>query len=369
MLIQKRFSLTSASCLCLALTVSNLLYTPIASANKSYEVTTLKSFSPFIAAWQRAIAKKNIPAAKEAEEKYGAKWQGLEVYINHRSLPLYIDMEVDTQFAIADELKKEKPDFSLLRELSAHLKEDLKASIQMAQSGPVLSPLFKDLVSLRELRGKSLNIARKALISNSLDIAKAKSSFLIFKEGFPAIVSLIDACSIAAGDEIQAALDAADAVFSDPNATVEQMTTANSKLINRYGFGVNLVNAAARTANLKKLAITDSDKEKLTQLNVINLALLEDLPAAGETGSNSAFAVLQPALESLGRRINIVGALRTALAAYDKSVKANPPNAADEIQVAKKAALEAVAITQQALVGQFWGSPELQTFLDGLPKI
>jgi hypothetical protein len=367
MVIQKRFSLTSASCLCLALTAGNLLYAPMASADNKQEINTLKSLSPFISAWQSAISKKNIPAAKVAEEKYEAKWQGLEVYINHRSLPLYIDMEVDTQFAIRDELEKAKPDFSLLKKLNVHLKEDLNASIQMAQSGPVLSPLFKDLVSLRELRGKSLNIARKALSSTSPDINKAKDGLLIFKNGFPSVASLIDTRSTTAGDEIEAALTAATAVFSDPNATVEQMTTANSKLVTRYGFGVNLVNAAARTANLKKLAITDSDKQNLTQLNVINLALVKDLPAAGETGANSNFAVLQPALESLGRRINIVGTLRTALAAYDKSVKASPSNAAD-IASAKKTALEAVAITQQALVGQFWGSLALQTFLNSLPK-
>jgi hypothetical protein len=276
-------------------------------------------------------------------------------------------MEVDTQFAIRDELEKAKPDFSLLKKLSSHLKEDLNASIQMAQSGPNLSPLFKDLVLLRELRGKSLNIARKALSSNPPDIAKAKSSFLIFKQGFPAIVSLIDARSLTAGDEIQAAIDAADKVFFNPNATVGQIAAANDKLVNRYGFGVNLVNAAARTANLKKLAITDSDKQNLTQLNVVKLALLKYLPAAGDTVANSNFAVLQPTLESLGRRINIVGTLRTALAAYDKSVKAKPSNAA-EIKTAKKTALEAVAITQQALVGQFLGSPKLQAFLAGLPK-
>lgn len=367
MISQKRFSLTTVSSLCLALTASNFLYTPIASASNSYEVATLKSFSPFITAWQSAITKKNIAAAQQAEEQYEAKWQGLEVYVNHRSLPLYIDMEVDTQFAMRDELKKAKPDFSLLKKLSVHLKEDLNASIQMAQSGPDLSPLFKDLVSLRELRGKSLNIARKALLSNSPDIAKVKSSFLIFKQGFPAIASLIDARSLTAGDEIQAAIDAADKIFSNPNATVAQLTTANDKLVSRYGFGVNLVNAAARTANLKKLAITDSDKQNLTQLNVIKLALLKNLPAAGETGSHSNFAVLQPTLESLGRRINIVGTLRTALAAYDKSVKANPSNAT-EIEATKKTAIEAVAITQQALAGQFWGNPELQAFLAGLPK-
>jgi hypothetical protein len=72
-------------------------------------------------------------------------------------------------------------------------------------------------------------------------------------------------------------------------------------------------------------------------------------------------------LESLGRNINAVGTLRTALLGYDTAVKASPQDAA-KTQAAKKLALQAIAITQQALVGQFWGTSELNTFLNSLPK-
>lgn len=360
---RKPLSLT----ICVALTASSILYTPISSAADSKEVSTLKSLAPFINTWKSAIAKKNVQAAKEAAEKYEAKWQGLEVYVNYRSLPLYQDMEVNTQFAMEDELEKATPDFKLLTTQVAHLKADLDGAIQMAKLGPTLSSLFEDLAILRDLRAKTLFIARTALSTETLDVAKAKSNFNAFKSAFPSVAPLIDARSESAVDDIQASLDVASSVFANAASTPEQLATANVNLINSYAFGVNLLNAAARTSNLTKLTINDADKKNLTQLNVIKIELDKDLPTAGATDSSSNFAKLQAPLESLGRNINAVGTLRTALLGYETAVKASPKDL-DKIKAAKKLALQAVAITQQALVGQFWGTSELNTFLNSLPK-
>jgi hypothetical protein len=365
---RKYFVLTSVSKACLAITVSGLLYVPTASAVvESKEVVTLKSLSPFIATWKSAIVKKNVTAAKQAAEKYEAKWQGLEVYVNHRSLPLYRDMEVDTQFAMEDELEKNAPDFTLLTKKITHLKDDLDGAIQMAKSGPALGSLFEDLTTLRDLRAKTLYATRTALAPETLDVASAKVNFNAFKSGFPSVAPLIEVRSESAVDDIQASLEAANSVFSNAASTPEQLATANVNVINSYAFGVNLVNAAARTSNLMKLAINDADKKNLTQLNVIQLELEKNVLTAGETGSSSNFSKLQSPLESLGRNINSVGTLRTALVSYDSVAKASPQDA-EKVKAAKKLALQAVAVTQQALVGQFWGSAELKTFLDSLPK-
>lgn len=360
---RKPLSLT----ICVALTASSILYAPISSAADSKEVATLKSLAPFINTWKSAIAKKNVQAAKEAAEKYEAKWQGLEVYVNHRSLPLYRDMEVDTQFAIEDELEKTAPDFSLLTKQINHLVSDLNGAIQMAKTGPALGSLFEDLTTLRELRAKTLFIARTALNTETLDVARAKANFNAFKSEFPSVTPLIEMRSSTAVDQIQTALNQANSVFADTNSTPEQLAQANVNVINAYAFGVNLVNAAARTSNLTKLAINDADKKNLTQLNVIQLELEKGALTAGETGAGSNFSKIQTPLETLGRSINIVGSLRASLVSYDTAVKANPQNA-DAIKAAKKLALEAVAVTQQALVGQFWGTAELKAFLAGLPK-
>jgi hypothetical protein len=56
--------------------------------------------------------------------------------------------------------------------------------------------------------------------------------------------------------------------------------------------------------------------------------------------------------------VNTAATLRSALAAY----------ASSPTDQSKKTALEAVALSQQTLVGQFWTDPVLQAFLKGLPS-
>lgn len=353
---------------CLAVQANLSLLSPAAQAadEQNYEITSLQSLSPYISKWRAAINKKNVARAQTAAEQYEAIWQGVEVYINHRSLALYRDMEIDTQFAIEDELEKANPDFNLMKQQIAHLEKDLRASIQMAKAGPKLSALFDDLVPLRTLRGKTLPVIRDALSETTPDIAKAKAAFAEFKQGFPEVSGLIEFRSSEAVADINAAIAAADLVFSDANATAAQLLAANTALTSAYGYGVNLLNAAARTSLLTKTAISSTDKTNLTQLNKIRLALASHSAAAGDTGPSSTFATIQTALEGLGRNLNAVGTLRTALLAYDKAVQASPADAA-AIAKAQKAALQAVAITEQALVGQFWGTPDLTAFLASLP--
>jgi hypothetical protein len=122
------------------------------------------------------------------------------------------------------------------------------------------------------------------------------------------------------------------------------------------GFGISLVNAAARTADLHKVSFTEADKTSLTNLNQVALDLKSGAPAAGDTSPESSFGKVQPALESKARLTNTAATLRTALVAY------TPGNNAT-----KKTALEAVALAQQTLVGQFWIDPALKAFLASLP--
>lgn len=354
--------------LCLSLSAFLCLLSSGAdAAGTTYEIKSLRSMAPYIARWQSAILKKDVARAQAAAEAYEARWQGLEVYINHRSLPLYRDMEIDTQFAIDAELQKEQPDFKLMKKLVIHLNQDLTAAIQMALTGPQLSPLFDDLDKLRSLRGSTLLVIRDKLGATEPDIAAAKAAYAAFKKGLPAVNALISFRSTEALADIQSAVASADSLFADPNATVEQLKAAYSIVNTSYGYGVNLLNAAARTSLLSKTALTDADKNNLTKLNQIKVALAAGSASAGDTGVSSSFAGLQSTLEGLGRSINAVGTLRVALLAYNNAVQTTP---SDTVAIAKaqKSALQAVALTEQALVGQFWGTTDLKSFLASLPS-
>jgi hypothetical protein len=318
------------------------------------EVANLNTVVPFAQKWKEAIARRDVRAAVQAGEDYEAAWQAAETYVNHRSLPLYTAIEVDTQFAIDDGLKKPQPDWRGLSELADSLRKQLGVAIDFISAQPALSPLFDDLVPLRGVRAQLL-ISRDALAAN--DVAKAKTFYNKFKAGYTqSVADLIKFRSTVAAQEVQAASQALTDKFA-ASGTAAELTPLLANLLNRLGYSVNLVNAAARAADLHKTTFTKADTDALDQLRTVAQDLKLGTPAAGATGPGTPFAAVQPALEAKARLVNTAATLRSALAAY--------ASAKDE--AAKKTALEAVALAQQTFVGQFWGDPGLQSHLIPLP--
>jgi hypothetical protein len=267
------------------------------------EVTTLTTIPPFIQRWQAAIARRDVGASVQAGQDYEAAWQAVETYVNHRSLPLYTDIEVDTQFVIDDGLKQPQPDWPALSRLADHLRQQVNLTIGFIAAQPRLSPLFDYLVPLRGVRAQLL-ISRDALTAG--DVTKARTFFNNFKNGFtPNVQNLISVRSASALQETKDALQAASVKFADSNATAADLTPLVARLLDRYGFGQNLLKAAARAADLHKTAVTDPDRTLLTQLNDVTRGLKSSLPkfpsdpagaaAGGATGPDSAFAKVQPA--------------------------------------------------------------------------
>lgn len=338
------------------------------------EVANLKTIPPFIQRWQAAILRRDVAAAVQAGEDYEAAWQAIEIYVNHRSLPLYNDVEIDTQFVIDAGLREPQPDWPTLARLIDHLRQQVGVTIGFVSAQPPLSPLFDDLVPLRGVHAQLL-ISRDALAAG--DVAKARRFFTNFASDFPGVESIIATRSASALQEATDALAAASANFADPNTTAADLTPLVAQLLNRYGFGLNLLTAAARAADLHKTAVTDADRTLLTQLNDVALGLKTSLPkfpadppgaaAGGATGPGSAFATVQPVLEKKALLVNTAATLRSALASYATLVQSTPAPTVAQVQAANKAALEAVALAQQTFVGQFWTDPGLQTFLAGLP--
>jgi hypothetical protein len=319
------------------------------------EVANLNTVVPSAQKWKEAIARRDVRAAVQAGEDYEAAWQAVEVYINHRSLPLYTAVEVDTQFVMDNGLKQASPDWRRLSELADSLRKQLSVAIAFISAQPALSPLFDDLVLLRGVRAQLL-ISRDALAAG--DVAKAKTFYGKFKTGYTTDVEkLISLRSTTAAQATKDASNALAAKFAESTATAAQLTPLLATLLDRLGFGTNLLNAAARGADLHKPTFTDADKTALTQLNTVALDLKQGTAAAGATGPGSPFAAVQPALESKARTINTAATIRSTLAAY----------ALARNEATKKTALEGVALAQQTFVGQFWTDPRLQDFLKSLP--
>ncbi|MGH8897788.1 MAG: hypothetical protein ACRDZ4_12390 [Egibacteraceae bacterium] len=340
------------------------------------EVPNLATVIPFIQRWKEAIKRRDLAGSIQAGEDYERIWQGIEVYVNHRSLPLYTATEVDTQFAIEAGLQAAQPDWPRLSSLADRLGKLFSLATVLSAGSPALSPIFDDVAELRKVRANLL-ITSSALAATPPDLVKAKATFAAFKTGYPGVKGLISLRSTSAEQETSAALNAAAAKFDDPSATAADLAPLVATLLNRFNFGLSLSNAAARASDLHRTAVTDADKTLLTQLNDVALGLKRSLPkfpsdlpgaaAGGATGPGSAFAKVQPALESKTRFINTAATLRSSLAAYATLITSTPQPSVAAVQAANKAALEQVAIAQQVFVGQFWTDPGLQAFLASLP--
>lgn len=331
------------------------------------EVQTMRTLLPLVRDWKNAINRRDAAAGLLAAERYEIVWQGVEAYTNHRSLPLYEDLEHRTQFVIEDELELPMPDWNRLRELVAHLEADVSAAIAMSAAGPKLSPLFEDLAQLRGVRAYALVLGAAV---DAGDVAKAATFLGEFVTRFPAVEGLIGFRSQPALDDVKAALGALQAKLAEAAPDPAALKAAKDLFLARLGYGLNLLNAAARASVHDKSAVTDADKAMVGLLNTIAVGLRSADPAARlaatQTGPGSTFAGVQPTLEAKARLVNTAATFRSALAAFQTLLSGAPT--ADQVAAAQRRALEQVAIAQQVLVGQFWGDAALQAFLSGLPS-
>ena len=70
---------------------------PAAAADERFEVSSIKAVKPTLQATLDAVQKGDIKKAKELFDDYDSAWNGVEVYINTRSKPMYDKIELDLQ--------------------------------------------------------------------------------------------------------------------------------------------------------------------------------------------------------------------------------------------------------------------------------
>jgi high-affinity iron transporter len=163
-----------------------------AAAADSFEVTSVKAVKPLLVAPADAVKNGDIAKAKETFEDYDAAWNGIEVYINTRSKPMYDKIELDLQARINKELDAPNPDRA---KIGADLQEMIgkyDEAIALVANGAPLNPLFDDVARLRMERS-NLRETASALKAGNLD--KARKSYAAFDAGWDPIEDLIKARS------------------------------------------------------------------------------------------------------------------------------------------------------------------------------
>ncbi len=344
--------------------------TPAPTAATRMEVQVVSAVRPKITAMTNALRSGDLAASKDAYEAYDAVWNGIEVYVNFRSKPMYDELEGHLQNAIEEGLAADKPDFAALAGLSEQLGTKFDEAIKLVTDAAPLNSMFDDVTRLRMIRS-DLRITTAAIAA--ADLAKARAHWTTFKSGIATALDLIKVRSAGDAAELRAAVDAADAAFAASGATADTLKPLVAAVTSRYNFGVQLWNAAARNADSAKTAYSQDDLKDLASLNDIRIALEHSLAAwqGGDFGAAStaakaasaAFATVQPRLAA---RNGADATLKAALEAWAKAAAA----AGDlkEVSGANRTASEAVAVAQQVFVGQFWTDDSLQDAISVLPK-
>jgi hypothetical protein len=214
-----------------------------AVAADSFEVTSIKAVKPTLVATADAVKKGDVPKAKEAFEDYDAAWNGIEVYINTRSKPMYDKIELDLQDRITKALNAPNPD---LPKISADLQEMIgkyEEAIALAASGAPLNPLYDDVAKLRMERS-NLRLVTPALKAGNL--ARARKSYAAFDAGWDPIEDLVKARSQDAYVGIEKGMIQIEQALMPEKPDVAQVTTLVQGVMTQYNNALAMVMKEAR---------------------------------------------------------------------------------------------------------------------------
>ncbi len=346
--------------------------TAAASASESLEATRLATARPKLEALTAALAAGDLEASHDALEAYDAVWNGNEIYIQYRSLSTYLKLEADLQVAIEEGLASDAPNFAEMKTISEELSAVFEGSIAAAEQGPALNPLFDDLATVRIIRA-DLRITNAALDDGKVE--KAAEYFATFAENFfNDAYPLLKLRNEESAEVTEIAVDDAVAAFADATKSAEDLASLTGKVLSEYNYGVGLVNAAARGFDPSKTELTTLDLIRLSQLHDVRILLLKSMKAwtagdfdtaasVAEVAGTRAFDQVKPALIAKGAD----GALKSLLDSY--VALAGAAGDAKEVGDANRAAVRAIGVAEQAILGQFWADAEVQEYVAGLPDV
>ncbi|HEY3080794.1 MAG TPA: hypothetical protein VGM69_12940 [Chloroflexota bacterium] len=325
------------------------------------EVEYVRSPRRHLVALVDALKKNDPTAARSAIESYDAAWNGVEVYVNVRSRELYNGIEVQGQQQIEKLLETPQPNAAEILPIAEDMLAKYDQAIELSEAGPPLSPLFDDVTALRVARAELRKVGPALRANNP---AEARTAYEAFEGRWRDVQELIKLRSPGAHREIEDANKKAGGAVraAQPNPT--EAGPLVDALIERYNYGLSLVNAAARGADLARIAHTPDDIRAGATLGRMEAELRTSLPlweagrypAAGEHASRAANELFDAAaapLKAKSADVNLKKALDAYLAMADR--------AGDQARAraANRAAVEAVAVAQQSLIGQFWAEPKL----------
>jgi tetratricopeptide (TPR) repeat protein len=232
---------------CTPLVLSALLaasaYAPQARAADRFEVTSIKAVRPTLVKTVDALQKNNPRAAKAAFGEYDSAWNGIEVYINTRSMEMYNALERDMQTKLTAGLAEATPNVPGLLPLAKAMLAKFDEAIALVEKAQPLNPLFDDVARLRIVRAhlREVNPALKAG-----DLAKARKSFGQFDEKWDSIEDLIKDRNVRAYATIEDGMTNIGLALKPAMPDVAKVQTLVSGLMDEYNKIVAQITREAR---------------------------------------------------------------------------------------------------------------------------
>jgi tetratricopeptide (TPR) repeat protein len=215
------------------------------AADERLEVSGIKAVRTKLVDTATALQQGNVAKAKEAFDAYDSAWNGIEVYINTRSKPMYDKIELDLQARINKALEGPNPDLAKLRADIQEMIAKYDEAIAMVSSAAPLNPLYDDIARLRIVRAHLREVTPALKAGN---LAKARKSYEAFDANWDSIEDLIKARSADAYVAIEKGMIQIEQALMPDKPDVAQVTALVAAVTTQYNNTLAIVVKEARAA-------------------------------------------------------------------------------------------------------------------------
>jgi tetratricopeptide (TPR) repeat protein len=211
---------------------------PAPAADERLEVSGIKAVRTTLVDTQAALQKGDIAKAKEAFDAYDSAWNGIEVYIDTRSKPMYDKIELDLQARINKELIQPMPDLAKLRADIQEMLGKYDEAIAMVSNAAPLNPLFDDIARLRIERAHLREVIPALKAGN---FAKARKSYEAFDANWDSIEDLIKARSADAYVAVEKGMIQIEQALMADKPDVAQVTALVTAVNTQYNAALAMI--------------------------------------------------------------------------------------------------------------------------------
>ncbi len=210
-----------------------------------FEVTSLRGVRPILVKTISDLEKKDVAAAKADMENYDSAWNGVEVYVNTRSMDLYNEIEHHYQTAVTDALNKPNPDATAILADAKALLAKYDEMLALVEKSPPLNRLYDDVARLRIERAHLREVTPALKAGN---VAKAKKSFEAFNDNWDNIEDLVKERSRESYDTIEKGMVTIERQLMPATPDIDAVTASANEVMTEYNKVVAQITREARDA-------------------------------------------------------------------------------------------------------------------------